>query len=158
MPGGEITESWKEKNYEYELTELFFQTVKRMGLANQIPTMDNLKLAFSSVVAFANSLIYNKKYRESYESKVKPVLKDINTIIYGSINSMDVNNICRKYNVKKTIGKFKIETITNTPILIAELWEILHLLKQWGYEMGFFAKKPWEKTFGNEAMKDVFNT
>ena len=142
MTSSEITESWKEKNYEYELTELFFQTSKRMGHATQEPTIENLKLAFSSVTAFANSLIYNKKYRGEYESKVKPVIKDINTIIFGSMNSMEVNTVCRKYNVKKSVGKFKQQEITNIPSLISELWEILHLLKQWAYEMGFFAKKP----------------
>lgn len=158
MPGQDITESWKEKNYEYELTELLFQTTNRMGLANQEPTIKNLKCAFSSVRAFANILIYNKKYREEYESKVKPVLEDINIIIFGEVNSMPVNTICRKYNVQKKEGKFNIPEVSNIPSLINELWEILHLLKQWGYEMGFFAKKPWEKQFGKKAMQDVFNT
>lgn len=158
MPGEGITESWKEKNYEYELTELFFQTTRRMGFASQEPTIENMKLAFSSVRAFANALIYNSKYRGEYESKVKPVLEDINIIIFGEMNSVKINNICMKYNVKKSVGKFKQIEITNIPAIITELWECLYLLKQWAYEMGFFAKKPWEKQFGKSAMQDVFNT
>lgn len=156
--GKDITESWKEKNYEEKYTEFFFRVGTILTEANVVPTIPNVQRAFSAVKATAYALIYNNKYLKEFEKTVKPSLETIEKILYGKDDNVECQKAQIKFGVMiKKDPKTNQPEISNIQNIIHELWEIFFLVKQWSYEMGFFAKKPFDRKYGIKAIEDVMS-
>jgi len=156
--GKDITESWKEKNYEEKYTELYFRVAIILSEANVLPIIPNVQRAFSAVKATAYTLIYNNKYLKEFEEHVKPSLETIEKVLYGKEDSDE----CLKAQAELGVivekdPKTKELKISNMQNIIHELYEIFFLVKQWSYEMGFFAKKPFDRKYGIKAIEDVMS-
>ncbi len=154
----DITESWKEKIYEEKYTDFFFKVGAILANANNTPTLPNVQQAFSGVKSVAYILIYNRVFMESFNEHIKPVLSDIEKILYGNEENEECQKAQAKFKVKiQTEPKTGERKIINIQHILHELWEIYFLVKQWAYQMGFFARKPFVRKYGKEAMQDVLD-
>ena len=129
----------KEKStYEKLLSEHFDETVRKLDHAGYEPTLQNVKMAWSSVNSFCSALVYDKKHlKPTYFSRIRPVLKDIQTILYGNSKDPGVISKSLEYDaglqsIKGTIG------LKNGQNIIRELYTTLDIAKQVAYEEGLF--------------------
>ncbi len=158
MEEREVTESYKGNDYEGEFTKDFFITKRNLVYVQSVPVVENLKVAFANVKGISYALIHSVFYMKQFKEKVKPVLDEIEKILYGNHDNPAIKNLCSKYGVsvhKDPRGKKSI-VFDNSQNLLNELWEIFYLVKQWAYREGFFAKKPFERRYGKAAMEDAF--
>lgn len=152
----EITESWNDKIYELKFTDKFFQTSDILLSANESPNVPNVMRAYSAVKALANALVYNNFYMEKYNKQVKPALETIDFVLYGNPDNDKVLIAQSRLDVIiEQDAKTNTKTIKNIQNIIKELYEIFFLIKQWAYEEGFFAKKPFERKYGKDAISDI---
>lgn len=158
MNGQDVTESWREKNYEEKYTDFFFRAGMLMAETNNLPTTENVQRSFSAVKSVAYVLIYSNAIMKKFRSMVKPVLKDIEIVLYADMDSRDFIRAERNLGITvQNDPRTKKRTITNAQNILSELWEIYFFTKQWAYEMGFFAKKPFGRKYGKEAIQDVMD-
>lgn len=152
----EVTTDWGSKNYEFEYTRVYFSVLHDLKVAQQIPVADYVKNAFSSVKALAFSLVYSPKHNEEFGNKIKPVLEDMEVILFGDYGKVETRNTAARYKVSmQANNKTKTKDFVNIQNILKELWEIFYYVKQWAYEEGFFAKKPGERRYGKEAVESV---
>ena len=155
MSEKELTESWKDKNYEVMLTQYYFKVVTYLKEASRLAVLPNLRIAFTEVKSLAYSLIYSPHHLQEFEKKVKPVLEDVELILYGKPENARVGNLMSKYGIMITSDRHGKTSVENAQVLISELWEVLFLLKQWAYEQGMFMVKPMSRKLGTEAIEDA---
>lgn len=155
MPRSEVTESWRDKNYEGLLTDYYFEITKRIKNASNLPILFNLKLAFSDLKSFSYSVVYSPDHLKKFESDIKPILDDIEKILYGSEEDVNVLKIMRKYGVTISRDRHNRVSVNNSQAIIGQLWEVLFIIKQWAYEQGFFVVKPFSRKVGIEALEDA---
>jgi len=153
-----ITESWKDKIYEVKLTELMVNTGKYLTMFNTLPTYENLRQSFLILKSFVYTVIYSNYYLKQFNEKVKPVMDDLEIILFGDPETKTVNEKCMDHKVELEVlkrGKMKKIIIHNGEVLIKEMWEIYFLVKQWCYDMGLFLTKPYEKRYGIDAIEEA---
>lgn len=154
----QVTESWADKTYEVELTDLLFSTLQKMRRAQESPVVEIVRQAFSMVKTLAFGLVYSPKYNMEFDEKVKPVLQDLEVLLFGDYKRAEVRNMAAKYFVRLNVNnKTKAVTFDNIQNIIKELWEITYLIKQWGYDEGFFAVKPQDRRYGKDAVDSVMD-
>lgn len=148
-----LTESYKDKRYEEDLTKLYFSTMKSISGANCMPTLEHIKMAFSVAKIFCESVVLSKEHLERYRDKVKPVFADLQTILYGDPGTMMVAKVAIAYRTRiiKARGKYEIQNGVN---ILNQISELMFILKQWAYEQGLFLVKPIDKRYGTEAIED----
>ena len=149
-----VTETYRDKNYEEELTKAYFDAMKKMEMANFSPNLMVVRQAFSAVKSFAEAMIYSKEYLEQYEKKVKVEMDNIQTILYGDYRQMDVKRISIEYNAKID-NKNGEQILVNGQNIMKQLSEIMFLTKQWAYSEGLFLPKPIVKKHGNEGIENT---
>lgn len=153
-----ITESWKDKIYEIKLTDLMVKTGNYLTMYNALPTYENLRQAFLILKSFAYTMIYSPYYIKQFQEKVKPILEDLEIILFGDPQTREVFEKCKSYGVfLETVKRGRMGKIVlhNGENLIKQMWEIYFLIKQWGYDMGLFLTKPYEKRYGIDAIEEA---
>ena len=153
-----ITESWKDKIYEVKLTDMMVNTSKYLTMYNTLPTYENLRQAFLVMKSFVYTMIYSNYYLKQFEEKVKPVMEDLEIILFGDPETKEVNDVCKKHGVEIEVekhGKMKKIILHNGQVLIKDMWEAYFLVKQWGYDMGLFLTKPYERRYGIDAIQEA---
>jgi len=149
-----LTEGWKDKPYEKDLTELYFQVIERLDRANFAPTMDNIKSAFSAIKTFSESMIYSKDHLKQYIIFIRPVMKDIQTILYG--NPKDMAVVSKSLDYDAGLQSIKGSVVLRNGInLLNEMSEVLFLVKQYAYEQGLLLPKPIEKKLGMDGIENT---
>lgn len=151
----EVTESWKDKIYEKKFTEYYFEILEQLRRASNFPIINNLKMAFNSVRAISYGTVFSRYHMIEFNIKVKPVLDEINTILYGKIEDAIVMRMMEKYGMNITQNRHGRVEVNNAQNIIKQLWEILFFIKQWAYEEGFFVVKPFSRRVGTDAIEDA---
>lgn len=148
-----LTETYRDKRYEEDLTKLYFQVLERLDLAHAAPTLEYIKAAYSSVRRFSESLVYSKEHLLKYRDMIRPTVLDIQTILYGDPRMPSTIRAASRYGARvvKHRGKFEIQ---NAPNILNQLSEVVFLVKQYAYEQGLFLPKPMDRKFGIEAIED----
>jgi hypothetical protein len=158
MAETEVTESWREKIYEEQYTMFFFDVGKKLVAANLMPTIANVQTAFSAVRGAAYMLIYDNTHVEKFQNQVRPPLNTVELVLFGNQGTKEVQDAQSALKVMiSTNPKTHQKTIVNMQNVIKELWEAYFLVKQWAYEMGFFAKKPFGRKYGKDAIDDIID-
>jgi len=149
-----ITETYRDKRYEEDLTKMFFEAARKLEMATFSPNLMSVRVAFSAVKTFSESLVYSKQYLEQYKNDVRNVLDDIQTVLYGDYRLQSVVRKATEYNSK--ISKINGETIlSNGQNILNVLSNILFLVKQWAYMEGLFLPKPIQKKQGTEGIENT---
>lgn len=148
-----LTESYRDKNYEVELTRLYFKATKDLKYAHSLPSLEYIRTAYSAVREFSEATIYSPNHLLRYKSKIVPVMDSIQLILFGDPKNMEAVTASIDYNSRliKRRGKFEIENGVN---LLNELSQILFLVKQWAYEQGLLLSKPVDRKYGKSAVED----
>lgn len=149
-----VTESWKEKKYEDLLTARLFETEKVLKLCAFNPTIENLKMAFLQVRGFISVMIYTGKYLQKLEADIQPLLNELEIVIWGDPKDYRVIELRDKYGVliEETRDGPRAKNGQN---IIRELDQAFFIVKQWGYDEGFFAVKPAYRKLGARAIGEA---
>lgn len=149
-----LTETFRDKRYEDDLTKLFFKILEDVGAAMISPTIENTRVAFSSTVKVCTGLVFSTEHLIRYDKKVTPVFNAIRLILYGDTRLPSVQAVMREYNVRvvKIHGKDELESGQE---IVTQLSEIIFLVKQWAYEEGMFLPKPIDRKYGTDAISEV---
>lgn len=148
-----LTESWKDKRYEEDLTKLYFNATRDLRMAHSMPNLGYIRNAYSAVREFCEATVYSKKHLTLYQANVKPILEAAQLILYGQPNDMSVVSVSVDYEVRLRMirGQMEIENGVN---LLNQLSEILFLVKQWAYDQGLLLSKPIDRKYGTDAIED----
>ena len=156
MQEKEVTESWLQKNYEKLMTEYYFSVVVRLKDASMLPAMENLKMAFFDVKSFCYSMVFSKHHLEQFKT-IKKEIDEVEQLLYGNTNDPAVLRLRHEWGVIISTDRHGKTIVLNAQNVIKQMWEWLFLVKQWGYDQGFFAVKPHYAKIGVEAMQDAFS-
>lgn len=149
-----LTETYRDKRYEEDLTKLYFEVLEKLDRANFAPTMDNIKTAFSAVKTFSEGMIYSKDHLKLYRDKIRPVLHDIQTILYG--NPRDMNVVSKSLDYDAGLQSIKGSVVLKNGVnLLNEMSEVLFLVKQYAYDQGLLLPKPVEKKLGMDGIENT---
>lgn len=148
-----LTESFRDKRYEEDLTKLYFTAMRILNNAHMAPTLEYIKTAYSASREFCEALVYSKDHLVKYRDLIKPTLQDAQTILYGDPRSPFSVRAATKYNCRiiKKRGKYEI---LNGVRILNQLSEVVFLAKQYAYQQGLLLPKPMDKKFGIEAIED----
>ena len=149
-----LTETYKDKRYEEDLTKLYFRVMRQIGIARTTPTIEYARLAYAITLEFIEAVVYSKTHLERFQKKVKPVMREIEIVIHGDSRLPSVQAIASKYNVRVFMARNKPE-LQNGLRVINQLGQVVFLVKQWAYEQGMLLPKPLERKYGIDAMAEV---
>lgn len=149
-----LTESYRDKTYEKDLTELYFEVTNNVARANVNPSIEYIKIAYGSVKQFSEAVVFSMEHLKRYKDTVSPVMNDMQMILYGDARTPTHARAAIKYNTRIVFrqGKQEIENGVN---VLNELSQILFLIKQWAYEQGLLLTKPIDRKYGTDAIEDV---
>ena len=150
-----ITDGWQGKIYEAELTKKLEEVYDIMQIVDSEPTEQNLSKALSAVKTISKKLLLSNKKLNERRKIVDPVINKIELILRGSMYSEETKRACEELGIKKGMESYGKTYIINQINIVNQLWEILNILLQWGYEEGFFVVKPIQKKFGSDALEDT---
>lgn len=148
-----LTEAYRNKRYEEDLTRFYFEAMRDIQRAETLPTIEWVRVALASASTFTRAVVFSKHHLREYHEKVIPTLRDIRKILYGDPRIPSVNRVAQEYGAR-------IEHIRNKPelhngmALIEQIHEAVFLVKQWAYEEGLFLPKPFDRKFGLEAIEE----
>ena len=148
-----LTETYKDKRYEEDLTKLYFEAMRQLHGAHQSPTLEYIKAAYSKAREFSEALIYSKQHLIKYKDIVRPTLEKLQTILYGDPRSPATVRAASMYRCRVFKHRGKLE-IRNGVMVLNQLSEIVFLVKQYAYQQGLLLPKPMDKKFGIEAIED----
>jgi hypothetical protein len=148
-----LTENYRDKIYEIDLTRLYFDVQRSISNADFNPSLENVRGAYSVARNFCEAVVFSKTHLERYSKLIKPVISDIQLILYGDSRDARVFSVCQKYNayVRKVRGDL---VLLNGAMLMNQIHEMIFLIKQWAYEEGLFLPKPIDKKYGTGAISD----
>ncbi len=149
-----LTESYRDKRYEEDLTKLYFDVTAQVAKATYNPTIEYIRSAYSAVRQFSEAVVFSTEHLNRYNKLVVPVLSDMQLVLYGDVRSPLHAKAAIKYNSKIVFrcGKNEIENGIN---ILNELSQVLFLIKQWAYEQGLLLTKPIDRRYGTEAIEDA---
>lgn len=148
-----LTETYKDKRYEEDLTQLYFKVMNNINLAHTYPTIEYIKAAYGSARGFCEALVYSKNHLIKYRDLIKPVLNDSQTILFGDPRDPSVAEVSLRYGCRVIRKSGKLE-ITNGVVVLNQLSEIIFLAKQYAYQQGLLLPKPMDKKYGIEAIEE----
>lgn len=148
-----LTETYRDKRYEEDLTKLYFEAMRYLHNAHNAPTLEYIKVAYSKSREFSEALIYSKEHLVKYRDKVRPTLEKIQTILYGDIRSPGTIRAASEYKCRLIKRHGKLEIVNGVRVL-NQLSQIVFLVKQYAYQQGLLLPKPMDKKFGIEAIED----
>ena len=149
-----VTETWKDKRYEDELTKLWIGVRDKVELATTTPTIEYMKIAYAATKKFCKSVLWSKDHLPMFNKQVVPVLDDICKILYGDHRLPSVQAKAREYGVR-IVQKFGKDEIEAGALLINQLDDLIFLCQQWALEEGLFFPKPQDRKYGTDAIRDV---
>ena len=149
-----ITETYKDKRFEEDLTKLYFRVMRQLGAARYIPSIEYAKMAYAAASEFIEAVVYSKVHLERYQEKVRPVMHDIELIIHGDPRLPSVQAVAQKYGARVFFSRNKAE-LENGLKVINQISQAVFLVKQWALEMGLWLPKPLERKYGRDAMAEV---
>lgn len=149
-----ITQSWKDKIYDVELTKKLFSIIEMQNLAFISPVLETLKAYYSQVEGLYTILVYGSFYLKKSEY-IKTKLKEIQTMLYGDQNDARVLELLKTYKVFIRRDRYGKATVFNAQNIINELQDIVFILKQWAYKLGFLVPPKRDRLIGMEAIQDV---
>jgi hypothetical protein len=149
-----LTETYRDKRYEEDLTKLYFRVMQQIGQSRTTPCIEYARIAFSAATEFVEAVVYSRTHLERYQDKVQPVLKDIELILYGDPRLPSVQAVAARYDARVFLSLNKPE-LQNGLKVINQLGQIVFLVKQWAYEQGLLLPKPLERKYGIDGMADV---
>lgn len=149
-----LTETYRDKRYEEDLTKLYFRVIKQVGDARTTPSIEYARVAYSAVSEFVEAVVYSKTHLQRYKEKVKPVMHDLELIIHGDPRLPSIQAIATKYGARVFYARNKAE-LQNGLRVIDQLGQVVFLVKQWAYEQGLLLPKPLERKYGIDAMEEV---
>ncbi len=149
-----LTETWKDKRYENDLTKLYFEMLREISRCRRAPAMENLKTAYTAAMEFLEACVYSKQHLKEYRDHVIPVMRDVELILFGDPNKFDVVKKAFDYGVRLVNVKNRPE-IVGGPVILRRIADRVFLVKQWAYEEGLLLPKPIERKYGLDALEDV---
>lgn len=148
-----LTETYRDKRYEEDLTKLYFDAMRYLHVAHGAPTMEYIKAAYSKSREFIDALVYSKEHLLKYRDKIRPTMDTIQTILYGDPRSPMAVRAARSFNCRVIKRHTKLELVNGVTVL-NQLSQLVFLAKQYAYEQGLLLPKPMNKKFGIEAIED----
>ena len=148
-----MTETYRDKRYEEDLTKLYFEAMRFLHGAHLAPTLEYIKGAYSKTREFCDALVYSREHLIKYSEHVRPNLEQIQLVLYGDLRSPAAVRAASKYSCRVIKKRGKYEIINGVKIL-NQLSEILFLTKQYAYQQGLLLPKPMDKKFGIGAIED----
>jgi hypothetical protein len=153
----ELTESWKDKIYEIKFTEKWFDASDILSIAQESPSIENIRKAFSYVKRSLNTLLQNAEFQEKFKDTINPELDIIEYILYGNTN----NPLCVKalmdYGVQAKFDPRRKKTVyMNIQNVLKQLWALHRLSGEWARSQGFFVRKPFGRKFGMDGISETF--
>jgi len=153
----EITESWKDKIYEIKFTEQWFEASKILSMAQESPTIENIRKAFAFVKRSLNALLKNKKFNDEFDTKVKPELLLIDYILWGDPNNPVCMIAMNEYGIRAVYDPRRKKTnYTNIQNVLNQLWDLHRLSGEWARQQGFFVRKPYDRKYGMDGIAETF--
>lgn len=149
-----LTESYRDKRYEEDLTKLYFRVMTQIGTSRTTPSIEYARLAYAVTMEFVESVVYSKTHLERYQKKVRPIMKELEIVIYGDPRLPSVQAVAGKYDARVFLARNKPE-LQNGLKIINQLSQVVFLVKQWAYEQGLLLPKPLERKYGIDAMAEV---
>jgi len=149
-----LTETWKDKRYENDLTKLYFEMLREISHCRRAPALENLKDAYTAAMEFLEACVYSKQHLVEYRDHVIPVMKDVELILFGNPSSYEVTKKAFEYGIRIVSVKNRPE-IVGGPVLLRRIADRVFLVKQWAYEEGLLLPKPIERKYGLDALEDV---
>lgn len=149
-----LTEGYRDKRYEEDLTKLYFEVIRDIRMAETCPSIEYLKMALATANCFIGAVIYSKHHLPDYRDKIAAVLNEIKIILHGDPRLPSVVKISTKYNARTVKIRNKWE-LHNGMALLDQINNAVFLVKQWAYEEGLFLSKPIDRKFGREAIEEV---
>lgn len=149
-----LTETYRDKRYEEDLTKLFFRVLHDLSEARKTPAIEYLKMAYSSASEFCQAVVFSKEHLVRYRAKVSPVLDGIQLILYGDHRLPSVRKVAIDLgvNMVRQNGRDELE---GGPIVVRQLDNVIFLVKQWAYEEGLFLPKPIDRKYGTDAISET---
>lgn len=149
-----LTETWRDKRYENDLTSLYFEVLRIISRTRISPTLEMLKSAYTAAMEFLQAVVYSKQHLAEYKKNVIPVMQDIELILYGQPGRREVVEKSFEYGVRIVSIKNRPE-IEKKMLILRKIDDRVFLVKQWAYEEGLLLPKPIERKYGLEALEDV---
>lgn len=149
-----LTETYRDKRYEEDLTKLYFRVIRQLGAARNTPSIEYAKMAFAATAEFVEAVVYSKVHLQRFRDRVKPVMADLEIVIHGDPRLPSVQAVASKYGARVFYARNKPE-LQNGLKVIDQLGQVLFLVKQWAYEQGLLLPKPLERKYGIDAMAEV---
>lgn len=149
-----LTESWKDKRYENDLTSLYFEVIRKISRTRTSPTLEMLREAYTAAMEFLQAVVYSKQHLKEFKKRVIPVMEDIELILYGQPGRREIVEKAFEYGVRLVNVKNRPE-IEGGILLLRKIDDRVFLVKQWAYEEGLLLTKPIERKYGLEALEDV---
>jgi hypothetical protein len=146
-----VTEAWRGKNYEFELTNKFFETSQSLEIATAYPSLENLKTAFSKIKGFMYALIYSEHYLTHLKTQ-KDVMDNIEAALFGNPQDAKTRAVWIAYDFRITQDRFGEQIIINGQNIARDLGEVFFIIKQFAYKQGFFTIQPKGRILGKDAL------
>jgi hypothetical protein len=149
-----LTEAYRDKNYEENLTDLYFEVMKNIRTAENCPAIENVRQAQADASCFIESVVFSKNHLALYNTKIRPVMDDIRKIIFGNPQLPSIRLVSLKYGAFVVMYRSKPE-LQNGLVLVEQMKNAMFLVKQWAYEEGLFLSKPLDRKVGLEAIEQT---
>ena len=153
----ELTESWKDKIYEIKFTEKWFEASDVLSVAQETPTVENIRKAFAFVRKSLNILLKNVEFQETYKKQVRPELLKIDFVLFGNHQNPICMKAMQEYGVQVIYDpRRKRTTYNNIQNVLNQLWNLHGLSGEWARQQGFFVRKPHERKYGMDGIAETF--
>lgn len=149
-----LTETWRDKRFENDLTRAYFDVSAVIAKARRYPCLEYIKDAYTAARKFIDDVIYSKEHLKMRSEVVKPVLKDVELILFGDPGKKEVVEKAMKYKTRLIRQRGRYELL-GAPIILGLIADRVFLVKQWGYEAGLFFPRPIEKKYGRDAISEA---
>jgi hypothetical protein len=124
--------------------------IKSITQAQKVPNYGMVCNAYADVRAFADSLVYKKRI-QLYKQHIVPELDRIEVILYGDMDQYS-ERMRAKYNVRLERKRLEV-VLFNSQHIIRRMHKVFFIVKQFAYDEGFLAAKPWDRKTGIEAVR-----
>lgn len=150
-----LTETWRDKRFENDLTKSYFAVSDVIAKARRYPCLEYIKDAHTAAKKFINDMIYSKVHLKSRKEHVNAIMDDIELILFGDPMNYEVVAKAMEYGVR-LISVHGKPGVVGGVLLMKIIEDKVFLVKQWAYASGIFFPTPLERKFGLEAIEEGF--
>lgn len=150
-----LTETWRDKRFENDLTRSYFDVSAIIAKARRYPCLEYVKDAYTAGKKFINDMIYSKAHLKAKKEHVNDIMDDIELILFGDPMKYEVVAKAMEYNVRLISKRGRSEIIGGV-LLLKIIEDKVFLVKQWAYSSGLFFPTPIDRKYGRAAIEEGF--